>query len=37
LLLGLTLSAVLLSTRFLKESRELDLSYHPGQHITPTH
>lgn len=28
LLLGLTLSAVLLSTRFLKESRELDMSYH---------
>jgi MATE family multidrug resistance protein len=28
LLLGLTLSAILLSTRFLKESRELDVSYH---------
>ncbi|MDZ4668385.1 MAG: MATE family efflux transporter [bacterium] len=28
LLLGLTLSAALLSTRFLKESRELDMSYH---------
>jgi MATE family multidrug resistance protein len=28
LLLGLTLSAILLSTRFLKESREIDVSYH---------